>query len=284
MGWNQTQYDANVSGGLIPTGCYLYGGSSDTVAEDMSGRHLASTTGVVRSTPDTNPISVWLGADTITPYLSTTITTDARGVLPVFAVAGGVAPIWADFGQGLVAVRPWDTDKRLVATTNQISNHAAGSDPHGDRAYAVGQVATLRPVASTQTTDLTGGSISTFTTWVDFSAGMWPAITTTVPSSGILMVTITAHVTSNPNTTTSTLWANWRGVGGGIDTLTSAGTMDPRGIRSLGGVRQQTSKRRFLNNLTPGATVTLTPVWYATSSSGDANTVISFGQLIVEPG
>jgi hypothetical protein len=136
LGWNQSQYDANVTSALLPSGCYLYGGASDTVAEDMTGKHLPSTTGVVRADPNANPISVWLNPDTSAPFQAATITTDARGVLPVFAVPGGVAPMWADFGQGSVAVKPWDTDKRLVG-------HANAADPHGSKLYTDQQIAVV---------------------------------------------------------------------------------------------------------------------------------------------
>lgn len=149
MGWNQTQYDTNVSTAVIPAGCFLFGGSSDTVAEDMLGKHLPSITGTVRADPNGSPISVWINPDTTSPSLSPTITTDTRGVLPVIAVPGGVSPVWADFGQGLVAIKPWDTDKRYIAANTA---HVNAADPHGSKVYTDNQIAS-RTLLAIKTAD-----------------------------------------------------------------------------------------------------------------------------------
>jgi hypothetical protein len=178
MGWNQTQYDTNVTAATIPSGCYLYGGASDTIAEDMLGRHLPSTIGVVRADPNAGPISVWINPDTTTPFLSSTISSDSRGVLPVFAVPGGIAPIWADFGQGSVAVKPWDTDKRLVTHSSNVS------DPHGSQAaaktYTDSQVAAIsaKMVFTLKTADQFVNNSTVLVNETQMTTGVLPANST----------------------------------------------------------------------------------------------------------
>lgn len=141
MAWDQAQYEANVAAGTIPEGCYIYGGAAETVAEDMLGRHYSGATGQIYATPqDAEPLTVWLDADTANPSQASTLTADDRGVLPVVVVPGGLSPVWAHFGDGLVALKPWDTDKRLTA-------HIKAADPHGalaqSKAYTDSRLAAI---------------------------------------------------------------------------------------------------------------------------------------------
>lgn len=140
-----------------------------------------------------------------------------------------------------------------------------------------------RPTSTDQTTVLSGTDFGTTLTWTDFTSAQWAPLTFTAPASGEVYVTISANVQSNPNSATSTIWASWRGSGGGITSGTASTATDPRGVSGRGGTRCYASKRRHVTGLTPGASVTLTPIWYVSSTSGDTNTRIGEGSLLVEP-
>lgn len=140
-----------------------------------------------------------------------------------------------------------------------------------------------RPVSTSQVTPVSGNNFGSFSTWVDFTSGQWPAMSFVVPPSGQAYITISANVGSNPGSASSTLWASWRGTGGGIATGTASTVVDPRGVSSRGPSRCFASKRQLISGLTPGATVTITPIWFASSTSGDTGTRIGEGSLLAEP-
>ncbi|WP_151484857.1 hypothetical protein [Streptomyces albicerus] len=125
--------------------------------------------------------------------------------------------------------------------------------------------------------DITGDS-----TWRDFPGAKWPALTFTVPQSGRCYVTIGGWI-QNVNTTSAVIWMSYRASGGGFATGTDGTLMDPRDISTRGG-RLNASKRRLFTGLTPGASVTLTPVYFASSANSDADlTFARYGNLIMEP-
>lgn len=140
----------------------------------------------------------------------------------------------------------------------------------------------LRPAQTTQTAALSGSGF-TLNAYTDFSSVTWPALTFTAPQSGVVLVTVSANVQSNPGTDTSTALVSWRGSGGGITSGTATATAEPRSVASRSHGRTYGSKRVLVSGLTPGASVTLTPVYYVTSTSGDGSTQIVYGQLMVEP-
>ena len=139
------------------------------------------------------------------------------------------------------------------------------------------------PVNSAQTTDFGGSSqINADSTWRDIPSSKWAPLTFTVPPSGRVFVTLSAFV-QNQNTSTSTLWATWRASGGGFTTGTDDVTMQKRGISCLGG-RMSGSNRQPFTGLTPGTSVTLTPVYSGSSANSNAQTTfIHYGNLIMEP-
>ncbi|TDD97182.1 hypothetical protein [Actinomadura rubrisoli] len=139
MAWNNAQYLANVQAGLIPADLYLYGGAAETVTEDPLGRHVANVAGRIYSDPQQAAMSVWLGVDSAAPFTADTLSSDALGVVPVFA--SSVAPVWADFGDGPVVLDPWNASTMLAALSTDVASHKAGPDPHGDRAYTQAYVA-----------------------------------------------------------------------------------------------------------------------------------------------
>lgn len=166
----------------------------------------------------------------------------------------------------------------------QANAEANGKIRPQDVTVIAPQILTVpRPTSKDQLSLVSGNDFNTTLTWIDFTSAQWPPLTFVVPPSGQVYVTIGANVQSNPNSATSTIWASWRGTGGGITSGTASSTTDPRGVSARGGTRCYASKRRLVTGLTPGATVTLTPIWFLSSTSGDSNTRIGEGSLIVEP-
>ncbi|HEY5985813.1 MAG TPA: hypothetical protein VIV12_05425 [Streptosporangiaceae bacterium] len=106
--------------------------------------------------------------------------------------------------------------------------------------------------------------------WNDFPGGSWPALTFTVPPSGMVYVTIGGAI--NPASGTSTF--SWRI--SGTDTVAA----DMAQAFSVGGAYTgRGSRRKLVTGLTPGASDTVTPRWWQsqTGTSDDAN-----GELLVE--
>lgn len=111
MAWNHAKYLENVANSVIPAGLYLYGGSSDTVTEDPTGRRVPNLTGSATDGTTGDPLSVWLAMDTDAPYQSQEITSDANGVVPVFGVPS--SPVVVNFAGVDVFISPWNTDMRV---------------------------------------------------------------------------------------------------------------------------------------------------------------------------
>ncbi len=124
---------------------------------------------------------------------------------------------------------------------------------------------------------LLGGS-----SWVDFTEAQWAPITTKVPSTGKLLVSVSSSMWSYESDT-SELRIGWKVTGdygwsgdGVVQALMSKGkTWSACG-----------TKRHLLEGLTPGSTVTVTPQYWcsANSTSGGSQTnTVSGAQLVVEP-
>lgn len=134
-----------------------------------------------------------------------------------------------------------------------------------------------RPLQTTQAISLDNPS-PVAGAWTDFTSGQWPAVTFTVPPSGEAHVTVGAEC-YNDHGTTSTTRVAWRASGG----YTKAADF---GV-DVGGRTFATATRRYLlTGMTPGASVTITPVYRLSNvpdyGSGEAASV-HHGNLIVEP-
>lgn len=138
------------------------------------------------------------------------------------------------------------------------------------------------PVQSVQGTFHQGSDITTFQQWVDFPGAKWPALVFTVPQSGRCYITISGNI-QNANTSGSTVWTSYRASGGGFATGTDGTVVDQRAISARAG-RIHGSKRLLFTGLTPGASVTLTPIYLLSSGNSDpAVTYMQWGRLIMEP-
>lgn len=113
--------------------------------------------------------------------------------------------------------------------------------------------------------------------FTDFTSGQWPAVTMTVPPSGMVEITIGAAV-ANTVTTSATAWATWRASGA----LTEGGS-EKNAVATIGG-RTYGSRTVIRAGLTPGSSLTITPQ-YNVSAAGTIGSVtrVSDGQLIVKP-
>lgn len=141
-----------------------------------------------------------------------------------------------------------------------------------------------RPIEVAQTALMVNTDFTTINSWGDFPTNKWAPLSFTVPPSGQVYVTLSANVQGHDGTTFATTWASWRGTGGGIASGTASSLTDPRGVSARNGSRTYASKRVRVSGLTPGQTVTLTPIYFISASGGvDANTRVGEGTLLVEP-
>lgn len=141
-----------------------------------------------------------------------------------------------------------------------------------------------RPTEVPQTALMVNTDFTTINSWADFPSNKWPPLSFTVPPSGQVYVTLSANVQGHDGTTFATTWCSWRGTGGGIASGTASSVTDPRGVSARNGSRTYATKRVRVSGLTPGAGVTLTPIYFVSASGGvDANTRVGEGTLIVEP-
>ncbi|MFF4557160.1 hypothetical protein [Streptomyces sp. NPDC001422] len=112
-----------------------FGGTSDSVAEDITGARVPGATGTAWSGPSA-------GATQITDLLDSSLgpisqlVADQNGFVGPFYGPPGVETLWVDFGSGRVALVSSDIGARL-------DDHLYGGapDPHGDRAYSDAQLA-----------------------------------------------------------------------------------------------------------------------------------------------
>ncbi|MFE9412345.1 phage baseplate assembly protein V [Streptomyces sp. NPDC006704] len=122
-------------------------------------------------------------------------------------------------------------------------------------------------------------------TWIDYTTAQWAPITTKVPSTGAIAVSVGASMWSDESDT-SELRLGWKITGdyawsgdGVSHVLTTKG-------RTFGVFD---TKRYILDGLTPGSTVTITPQYWCSANStrpgvpGGQMNQISGAQLVVEP-
>lgn len=106
---------------------HLFGGSAADVAEDITGARVPNATGTVWDGPGGS-------SSRITDLLNASggplqeVKSNDQGVLEQFYGPDDVALLWVDFGAGKVSLTPPDVG-------NQLVQHQAATDPHGDRAY-----------------------------------------------------------------------------------------------------------------------------------------------------
>ncbi|GLY81831.1 hypothetical protein [Actinoallomurus iriomotensis] len=112
--------------------------------------------------------------------------------------------------------------------------------------------------------------------WTDFTAGQWPPISYVVPASGAVHVTIGAEC-HNDQTDTATTRCGYR-ISGGFTLPAAFG-------HEVGGHSFTTGSRRFLvDGMTPGAVITITPVYRMTSIATTPHSAfVHGGNLLVEP-
>jgi hypothetical protein len=140
-----------------------------------------------------------------------------------------------------------------------------------------------RPVERAQTATISNTEFTgTVNTWTDLPTAKWQPLTFVVPPSGQVYVTLSANVGTKDSTSSATTWASWRGTGGGIASGTASTLTDPRGVSARENSRCFASKRVRVTGLTAGASVTLTPIYFLSTTPG-AGSIIGQGTLIVEP-
>lgn len=143
------------------------------------------------------------------------------------------------------------------------------------------------PVQSSQATDLTGGpgippGLTGSATWNDVSSAAWAPLVFTVPQSGRAYLTVSGWIEQRYDSS-STIWLSYRASGGGMTTGTSDTVMNKRALSVRNG-RLVASKRVLVTGLTPGATITLTPVYYTGPVASDITiSCLRQGVLIMEP-
>ncbi|MER6382100.1 glycosyl hydrolase family 28-related protein [Streptomyces sp. NPDC001118] len=106
----------------------LFGGTADSVAEDITGARVPNAAGTVWDGPSAGAAQLTDLTD-INGAPLTQLQADAHGYVAPFYGPDGYERVWLDFGAGRVA---------LVSVTvgERLDSHLSGIDPHGDRAYA----------------------------------------------------------------------------------------------------------------------------------------------------
>jgi hypothetical protein len=110
----------------------LFGGTADSVAEDITGARVANAVGTVWDGPSAGAAQLTDLTDIDgAPLLQ--LQADAHGYVAAFYGPDGYERLWVDFGGGRVA---------LVSVTvgERFDSHVSGIDPHGDRAYSDAQL------------------------------------------------------------------------------------------------------------------------------------------------
>lgn len=106
----------------------LFGGTASDVAEDSTGARVPNAVGTVWNGPTAGATQITDLTDAGGAPL-TQLTADSRGYLGSFYGPDGAERVWVDFGGGKVALTS-------VTVGDRLDSHTAGTDPHGDRAYA----------------------------------------------------------------------------------------------------------------------------------------------------
>lgn len=134
-----------------------------------------------------------------------------------------------------------------------------------------------------QAADLMGsGDIRDDGAWHDYPTAAWAPATIVVPLSGRLKVTISGWA-ENRHDPAASVWISYRSNGAGMFPGTVTEEINRRGISARDG-RVVASKTRLFGGLVPGATVTLTPVYFSSTASTDATiSALRDGYMIAEP-
>ncbi|MFF7534869.1 hypothetical protein ACFZB2_38155 [Streptomyces bobili] len=240
-------YDAEYAGAL-----------SEWRLEVIQGPYAASAGATVRGTLPTNCVVL---ADLAIGASATSVTnaniTDGR----VYAVGlGGILPV----SSASAPARPHPGQVHYLTDTDAFELGTLAGPKRGLREV-------IRPSRSLQVNQPPTSPLSAFT---DFVTGDWPAVTVTVPASGIVKITIGAAV-ANTDSTTAAAWLGWRASGALVETTTEANSVSAVGSRCYA------SRVVTRTGLTPGASLTITPQWW--SNTAGAGRRISNGELIVEP-
>ncbi|MGW5773114.1 glycosyl hydrolase family 28-related protein [Streptomyces longwoodensis] len=112
----------------------LFGGTADSVAEDVTGARVPNAVGTVWDGPSAGATQLTDLTDINGAPISQ-LHADANGYVSAFYGPDGYERLWVDFGDGKVALVSVTIGERLDA-------HLTDSDPHGDRAYADAKFAT----------------------------------------------------------------------------------------------------------------------------------------------
>jgi hypothetical protein len=118
----------------------LFGGTADSVAEDITGARVANAVGSVWDGPSAGAAQLTDLTDINgAPLLQ--LQADAHGYVAAFYGPDGYERLWVDFGGGRVA---------LVSVTvgERLDSHVSGIDPHGDRAYSDAQITGAKALTS----------------------------------------------------------------------------------------------------------------------------------------
>ncbi|MFJ1700390.1 phage baseplate assembly protein V [Streptomyces sp. NPDC088252] len=118
-------------------------------------------------------------------------------------------------------------------------------------------------------------SYSPTQTWVAFTNAQWPAISLTVPNSGLFWVTISGRI-RNVVGAESTAWMTWKITGDYVE-----GPSDKWGLSCANSARQQSSHRYLVSTAKPGASISIVPHWNVSSYTA-GSVLVQNGQLYVE--
>lgn len=233
-------------------------------AVDASGLHqadvvyLAGTPSATPAAPTPSGTQIYLPLATITvPPSGGGAASVSTAVRPYTVAPGGILPASSAPGS------PY---------TGQYYDDGTGLRRWSGSAWR--QASPILPSVSDQVSSPSSYTAGAFT---DFTSGQWPALTVTVPPSGMVAISVGAAV-RNSNVSSSTGWVGWRASG-----ALTEGTSEANGV-SCQGSRTYATRRVIRSGLTPGSSLTVTPQYnFSSVNASSAVTAVTNGQLIIEP-